>query len=375
MAWYLHIDMDSFYVSVERALDPSLNGKPVMVGGRSGRGVVTSASYEARRYGVRSAMPGFQARKLCPTGIFLPGRRKLYSEFSKKVFSLLRCYSPDVRAFSIDEGLVDLTGTERLLGHPFETAHTIIGRIMEDLKLPSSGGLSTSRTLAKIAATAAKPHGLVFVPSGSEESFLEPLPVSALPGVGPKTFEELHRQGITTVGILLRHARLRDRFLDLERHHSGSDTRRSDHSIGNETTLDQPLRDREKMETVLRQLVEEVAGRLRRQKLHARCITVKIRYTNFQTITRSRTLRTPTCFDGDIFKIATNLLARNVSANAAVRLLGVSVSGLEQTGWQESLFDYGERYTMEKLYEGIDRLRSKYGDDTITLGAKPDKRG
>ena len=151
--------MDSFYVSVERVLDPSLEGKPVMVGGGSGRGVVTSASYEARQFGVRSAMPGFQARRLCPDGIFVPGRRKIYSEFSAKVFDLLRTFSPDVRAFSIDEGLVNLTGTERLMGHPIRVAHEIIGRIRNELGLPSSGGLAAHPTVAKIAATTVKPRG------------------------------------------------------------------------------------------------------------------------------------------------------------------------------------------------------------------------
>ena len=191
MAFYLHIDMDSFYVSVERVLDPSLEGKPVMVGGGSGRGVVTSASYEARQFGVRSAMPGFQARRLCPDGIFVPGRRKIYSEFSAKVFDLLRTFSPDVRAFSIDEGLVNLTGTERLMGHPIRVAHEIIGRIRNELGLPSSGGLAAHPTVAKIAATTVKPRGLLYVPPGSEERFLGPLDVSIIPGVGPKTHREL----------------------------------------------------------------------------------------------------------------------------------------------------------------------------------------
>ena len=171
MALYLHIDMDSFYVSVERVLDPSLEGKPVMVGGGGGRGVVTSASYEARQYGVRSAMPGFQARRLCPDGIFVPGRRGVYSEFSRKVFDLLRCFSPDVRTFSIDEGLVNLTGTERLMGHPIRTANEIIDRIKRDLGLPSSGGLATHPTLAKIAATAVKPRGLALRAAGVRRAF------------------------------------------------------------------------------------------------------------------------------------------------------------------------------------------------------------
>ena len=367
MALYLHIDMDSFYVSVERVLDPSLEGKPVMVGGGAGRGVVTSASYEARQYGVRSAMPGFQARRLCPDGIFVPGRRGVYSEFSRKVFDLLRCFSPDVRAFSIDEGLVNLTGTERLMGHPIRTANEIIDRIKRDLGLPSSGGLATHPTLAKIAATAVKPRGLLYVPPGSEERFLGPLDVSAIPGVGPKTYRELVGRGIATVAQLLAHPRLGRRYLDLER--TTESGRAHEHSIGSETTLAQPLTDAAAMEQVLGGLVGDVAARLRRQGGRARRITLKLRYSDFKTITRSRTLKAPTCFDVEIFKVARELLASNLAPSRPVRLLGISASGITTEGWQDTMFDYRERASMDELYKGIDRLRHKYGEDTVTLGA------
>ena len=367
MALYLHIDMDSFYVSVERVLDPSLEGKPVMVGGGAGRGVVTSASYEARQYGVRSAMPGFQARRLCPDGIFVPGRRGVYSEFSRKVFDLLRCFSPDVRAFSIDEGLVNLTGTERLMGHPIRTANEIIDRIKRDLGLPSSGGLATHPTLAKIAATAVKPRGLLYVPPGSEERFLGPLDVAVIPGVGPKTHRELVGRGIATVAQLLAHPRLGRRYLDLER--TTESGHAHEHSIGSETTLAQPLTDAAAMEQVLGGLVGDVAARLRRQGGRARRITLKLRYSDFKTITRSRTLKAPTCFDVDIFKVARELLASNLAPGRPVRLLGISASGITTEGWQDSMFDYRERASMDELYKGIDRLRHKYGEATVTLGA------
>ena len=371
MAFFLHIDMDSFYVSVERVLDPSLEGKPVMVGGGSSRGVVTSASYEARQYGVRSAMPGFQARRLCPDGIFVPGRRKVYSEFSGKVFDLLRTFSPDVRAFSIDEGLVNLTGTERLMGHPIRVAHEIIGRIRQELRLPSSGGLATHPTLAKIAATSVKPRGLLYVPPGSEERFLAPLDVSVIPGVGPKTHRELTGRGIATVAQLLAHPRLGRRFLNLERPEGIGGPH--EHSIGSETTLPQSVTDPAEMERVLGGLVREVAARLRRQGGRARRITLKLRYSDFKTITRSRTLKAPTCFDVDIFKVARNLLAANLAPDKAVRLLGVSTSGITTEGWQDSIFDYRERASMDQLYKGIDRLRDKYGEETVTLGAGKDR--
>ena len=373
MAWYLHIDMDAFYASVEQALDPTLRGLPVIVGGRSGRGVVTSASYEARKFGVHSAMPAFEAHELCPEGIFLPNRRRTYAEFSRRVFAILEQYSPDVHAISIDEGLVDLTGTERLLGPPLKTADQIIRRIENELKLASSGGLSTSRVTAKIAATLAKPHGLIYVPAGCEEDFLRPLPVALIPGVGPKTHAGLAQRGIQTIGDLLKRSDLGARFLDLDvterRQH------RHDHSIGNETTLDKPAKEIEQMEKILWELVEEVGRRLRRESFYAHCIAIKVRYSNFQTFTRSRTLQTPTCFDREIFDVVSDLLRRNLTRGRAVRLLGVSASALQSTGWQEPLFARDKRISWEKLYRGIDDLRHKYGADAIGAATPRNRPG
>jgi DNA polymerase-4 len=371
MAWYLHIDMDAFFASVEQVLDPTLRGKPVIVGGRSGRGVVTSASYEAREFGVHSAMPGFQARKLCPHGIFVPNRRRVYSEFSRKVFAILEQYSPEVHAISIDEGVVDLTGTDRLFGPPLKTADQIIRRIETELGLPSSAGLSRSKVVSKIAATLAKPRGLIFIPQGSEKEFLTPLAVEWIPGIGPKTHKRLSQKGVKTIGDLF-DRELAKQFLDLgeaanrERHH--------DHSIGNETTLEKPLTEREQMETVLWDLVEEVGSRLRREEFYARCLALKIRYANFQTITRSRTLAAPTCFDREIFDVVSDLLRQNITQGRAIRLLGVSASALQSSGWQEPLFSHERRESWEKLYQGIDKLRHKYGENSIGA-ATPRNRG
>ena len=362
MAWFLHIDMDAFYASVEQALDPSLKNKPVIVGGRNGRGVVTSASYEARKFGVHSAMPGFRANKLCPHGIFLPNRHRVYSEYSRKVFAILRQYSPEVHAISIDEGVVDLTGTEKLLGPPLETADRIIRRIEQELDLPSSAGLSSHRVVSKIAATLAKPHGLISVAAGDEGDFLAPLPVELVPGVGPKTQKQLLQRGIQTIGDLLQ-SKLGSRHLDLsevaqrERHH--------DHSIGNETTFEKPIKDIEHLERVLWQLIEEVGGRLRKENTYARCLVLKIRYSDFQTITRSRTLSSPTCFDREIFEVVRQLLKQNLAHDRTVRLLGVSAGSLQSSGWQESLLDRDRRGALDKLYQGIDQLREKYGEDAV----------
>jgi DNA polymerase IV len=363
MPWYLHIDMDAFFASVEQALNPALRGKPVIVGGRNARGVVTSASYEARKLGVHSAMPGFQANKLCPQGIFLPNRHRVYREFSKKVFAILEDFSPEVHALSIDEGLVDLTGTERLFGSPLNTADQMIRRIEAELGLPASGGLASSRVVAKIAATLAKPRGLIYVPFGSEKDFLSPLAVKMIPGVGPKTHKVFSQKGINTIDDLLSRPELAARYLDLG--DAGKREVSGDHSIGNETTLERPLKLRDKMEEVLWELVEEVGGRLRRQKLYARCLTLKIRYTSFQTLTRSRTLSPPTCFDREIFDVVSELLRRNLAQGGAVRLLGVSASGLQTSGWQEPLLNRQKRQSWEKLYQAVDELRHKYGEESI----------
>jgi DNA polymerase-4 len=217
--------------------------------------------------------------------------------------------------------------------------------------------------VAKIAATLAKPNGFVHVPFGSEAAFLSPLPVEAIPGVGPKTHYKLLRRGVKTIGDLLGNHELRLRFLNLEA--SSQADRSHGHSIGNETTLDTPLKNSDKMEEVLWELVEEVGSRLRKEGSYTRCITVKIRYINFKTITRSRTLSTPTCFDREIFEVARHLLKRNLAHASTVRLLGVSASSLLSSGWQESIFDVQKRRSWEKLYRGIDQLRQKYGEETI----------
>ncbi len=362
MPSYFHIDMDAFYASVEQAVRPELKGKAVIVGGGGGRGVVTSASYEARKYGVRSAMPGFQARRLCPRGIFLPNRHALYGEYSEKVFAILEEFSPAVRALSIDEAVVDLTGTEKLFGAPVATAERIIARIRRDLDLPASGGLASNRVVAKIAATLAKPQGMIHVFPGSEENFLAPLSISLVPGVGPKTREELFARGVKTIGDLLSRPELRDRYFDFD---ARAEARRRDHSIGSETTLDRPLKHLGEMEEALWGLVEEVGRRLRRERVFARCIAVKIRYSDFKTLTRSLTLARPTCADREIFGVAAALVRKHAAPGRAVRLLGVSASALARSGWQESLFDAKRSRALEDLYRGIDRLRWKYGDEAI----------
>jgi DNA polymerase IV len=372
MSCFLHIDMDAFYASVEQALDPSLAGKAVIVGGGNGRGVVTSASYEARKFGVYSAMPGFRAKQLCPHGVFLPNRHRVYSEYSRKVFAILRQYSPEVHAISIDEALVDLTGTEKLFGPALETAAAIIRRIAGEVGLPSSGGVSSNAVVSKIAATLAKPRGLLSVAAGDEKEFLAPLAVDSIPGVGPKTHKNLLQRGIRTIGDLLKDRELANRFLDFAA--TGERHRHHNHSVGNETTFDQPLQTIEKLERILWELVEQVAARLRKENVYARAITVKIRYGDFHTITRSRVLTTPTFFDREIFAVGSELLRRNYTGEKAVRLLGVSAATLQDSPWQEDLLGHERHEALNKLYRGIDRLREKYGDETIGTATSRQRR-
>jgi DNA polymerase-4 len=219
----------------------------------------------------------------------------------------------------------------------------------------------------------AKPHGLIYVPAGSEEDFLAPLAVEKIPGVGPKTHKLMLQRGIKTIGDLLKKTELAARYLDLgaaderQRHH--------DHSVGNETTLDQPLSRVAQMEEVLWELVEEVGGRLRHEEMFARCLTLKIRYTNFHTVTRSRTLPAPTCFDKEIFNVVSDLLHRNLGKGSAVRLLGVSASALQSSGWQEPLLNRDQRQSLERLYKGIDRLRQKFGADAIGAASARKRSG
>ncbi len=209
---------------------------------------------------------------------------------------------------------------------------------------------------------------MIHVPPGSEQTFLSPLPVEKIPGVGPKAHRELLQQKIKTIGDLLSHPALRNRYLDLEEAEQQEHDR--NHSIGKETTLEKPLREIKQMEEVLWQLVEEVGERLRQEGSYARCITVKIRYTNFKTITRSRTLSVPSCFDREIFEVARDLLKKNLSRAGSVRLLGVITSSLQNSGWQESMFDIQKRRSWEKLYRGIDRLRQKYGEEVVGVATR-----
>ncbi|MFQ5482827.1 MAG: DNA polymerase IV, partial [Nitrospinaceae bacterium] len=319
----LHIDMDAFFVSVERVLDPSLAGRAVIVGGDpDGRWVVAAASYEARDYGVHSAMPIARARRLCPHAVFRRGSHRRYSEFSARLFTILETYSPLVEPMSLDEACLDLTGCARLhRGPAAKTAVRIRGEVQRTLGLPASIGLASNKLMAKIASGLAKPQGFLRVQAGQEGGFLAPLPIGRIPGIGPKSRERFQRLGIRTVGQL---AALPRELLEEVYGNWGARLywrargvcdapvrrRGESKSISRETTLDEDTLSGPFLESVLSRLTEQAAAQLRADGLHARCVTLKLRYSDFRTLTRSHTLSQPAWEDHILYSAAAGLFRR-----------------------------------------------------------------
>ena len=383
----LHVDIDAFFVSVEEALDPSLKGKPVIVGGDpDGRGVVAAASYAVRRYGVHSAMPIAQAKRLCPHAIFLSGSHRRYSEYSAKVFEILKRYSPLVEPMSLDEAFVDLTGCERLHGPVLKSAEKIRNEIREALGLNASIGIASNKLLAKIASAYCKPNGMLWIAPGMEQRFLAPLPIQRVPGIGPKGGAELRRMGIKSVGDL---ARLPLELLEeaygkwgvslYSKARGISDSPvigevEDPRSISRETTLEMDSADPLFLESTLSYLTEKAAGQLRENKLFARTVTLKLRYSDFKTVTRSKTLEMPTAEDHTLFKIGAGLLRKLFTRRVRVRLIGIAFTSLTATPYrQEGLFDSKGGQCWDDLYQGIDRIRHKYGFRSI-LRARSNQR-
>ena len=371
----LHVDIDAFFVSVEEVLDPSLKGKPVIVGGNpEGRGVVAAASYAVRRYGVHSAMPIAQAKRLCPHAIFLRGSHRRYSEYSEKVFEILKRYSPLVEPMSLDEAFVDLTGCERLHGPVLKSAEKIRNEIREALGLNASIGIASNKLLAKIASAYCKPNGMLWIAPGMEQRFLAPLPIQRVPGIGPKGGAELRRMGIKSVGDL---ARLPLELLEeaygkwgvslYSKARGISDSPvigevEDPRSISRETTLETDSADPIFLESTLSYLTEKVAGQLRENKLFAGTVTLKLRYSDFKTVTRSKTLEMPTAKDHTLFKTGVGLFRKLFTHGARVRLIGIAFTSLTATPYrQEDLFDPKGGQCWDGLYQGIDRIRHKYG--------------
>ncbi|HET9742824.1 MAG TPA: DNA polymerase IV [Terriglobales bacterium] len=377
-----HVDMDAFFVSVEELLDPSLKGKPVIVGGaKDQRGVVAAASYAARKFGVHSAMPLRTAAKLCPDGIYLDGHPHLYREYSHKVRTILQRFSPKVGMASVDEAYLDMSGTERLLGPPLKVAHDLHEAIGGELKLNCSIGIGTSRVVAKIASDLAKPNGIFYVCAGYEARMFADLPVRKMPGIGKVTEGKLHEFGIQTFADLQSSPELERQFGAYGPAMAGK-ARGEDaggwfdeeigegeaKSISHEHTFGEDTADLQTLETTLARLCEMVGRRLREQEVHARTIQLKLRYSDFHTITRAHSLESATNSDREILAQIRRLFHANWKAGARVRLLGVHASSFDEPEASGSLlFDDADRW--KNALSAADRLRDKYGESAVHIGS------
>ncbi len=386
MKTIFHVDMDAFFVSVEELFDPSLKGKAVVVGGRPNeRGVVSAASYEARKFGVHSAMPLRTAYKMCPHAIFVDGHPDRYRDCSENVFEVLNRFSPQVEMASIDEAYLDMTGTERLHGPPLRAAHSLHEAMRDATRLNCSIGVATSRLVAKISSDQAKPNGVLRIMPGQEARFLAPLDVRKVPGVGKVTEKNLHALGIRKIGDLARfdEAFLESRFgkwgLALAGKARGLDAggwfdsevgaRTDPKSISHEHTYNEDTADAGTLEATLARLSEMVGRRLRENKLHARTVQLKLRYKDFTTLTRAHSLDRATQIDTEIFEQARALFRKNWKPERQVRLLGVHVSSFETAEPQPGLLAEDQHERWEQALAAADRLRDKYGESAVSLAS------
>jgi DNA polymerase IV len=383
----IHVDLDAFFVAVEQVLNPGLIGKPVVVGGSAGhRGVVATASYEARKYGLRSAMPMATAIRLCPQAIIIPGHYAEYRSYSRRFMAILADFSPFLQPMGLDEAYLDATGFESLHGSIFEMARKIKARVRSELGIVASIGIAPCKVVAKVASDESKPDGLIEVKKGKEASFLAPLDIRKLPGVGKKTEEALRNMGIQTIGALVRRdggsivsrfGALGEMLCDYAR---GIDDREvhppgEPKSISRETTFQEDSRDRDFLLAVLRRQAEKVGADLRESGKQARCIGIKIRYSDFDTLTRHRTLPDATDTNEMIFRVGTELLTRILSSERrAVRLVGIEVSSLTEPGIQLSMLDQREK-RLRELDRAVDSIRLKHGFDMIATGRTASLKG
>ncbi|MGB9435313.1 MAG: DNA polymerase IV [Candidatus Acidiferrum sp.] len=376
----LHVDMDAFFVSVELLERPELRGKPVVVGGRPDqRGVVSAASYEARKFGIHSAMPLRTAGRLCPHAVFLDGHHEKYSEWSDRVASILANFSPIVEMVSIDEAYLDLSGTERLHGPPFAAADKLLRTITQQSGLPCSGGLAATRLVAKVASDQAKPRGLVWVAPGMEARFLAPLPIRKIPGIGEVTERALHALGIETVEQLASHEqeRLEKIFgqwgTALYRKARGGDAYEflidaEPKSISHNHTFGEDTSNIPEMESLLSHLSQKACKRLREAGLSARTLTLTIRYAGFQTYTRSKSVQDPVHLDSDVHAVFLDLFRAHRDPKRKVRLLGVALSNLCHDAKQLELLEADRREKLDRLTKATDRLRDKFGFGSVQFG-------
>ena len=376
----LHVDMDAFFVSVELLERPELRGKPVVVGGRPDqRGVVTAASYEARKYGIQSAMPLRTAGRLCPHAIFLDGHHAKYTQWSDRVATILTNFSPVVEMVSIDEAYLDLAGTERLHGPPLGAADKLLRSITGTTGLPCSAGLASTRLVAKVASDQGKPRGLVWVPAGSEERFLAPLPVRKIPGIGKVTERALRALGIETVQQIAAQPqeRLEKIFgqwgTALYRKARGGDSYEfvvdaEPKSISQNHTFNEDTDDTAALTAVLSHLSQKACKRLREAGLAASTLTLTIRYAGFDTYTRSKSLGESTALDAGINAVFQELFQKHRDQRRKVRLLGVSLSNFSHGGEQLDLLQAERREKLQKLTQATDRLRDRFGFSKVQFG-------
>ncbi len=369
----MHLDLDAFFCSVEELLNPALRGKAFVVGGSpQGRGVVSSPSYPARKFGVRSAMPTSQALRLCPGLIVVPHRPDTYGRYSKRVMDVLREYTSTLQQISVDEAWFDMTGFER---DPEALAREIQQRIKTNVLLPASIGIATSKLVSKMASGKAKPAGVLLIPDGGEAAFLAPMQVEELWGVGEATATRLHSLGLRSIGQLQQSpaSMLRGIFGD----HAESMLRRANgidesavhedrevKSISEENTFARDVSEEDTLRDELMSQSDGIATRLRKQDLHARTVHIKLRWPDFTTITRQVTLAQPTQLGEDVFASAETLWRANWRHGQAVRLIGVGVSGLGEFQ-QLGMFDSDKREHQISLAKTVDGLRAQYGDAIV----------
>lgn len=376
----MHIDLDTFFVSVERVLNPELEGKPVVVGGKPDRrGVVASASYEARAFGLHAGMPLVTASRLCPRAIFIVGSFPKYRDASQKFMAILADFSPYIEPLGLDEAYLDATGFESIHGSAKQMAASIKQRIRDELGICASIGITGCKIAAKVASDLSKPDGLIEVPAGEERSFLNPLPVAKLPGIGGKSQSILRNLGINTIGQL---AALPTDMLKryfgaygevVHRHAAGIDDRKVEppgeaKSTSRETTFSTDTRNDSRLQATLRYLSERVGSDLRQQGKQAKCITIKLRYADFTTLTRQQTLSQAADTDQVIFDTGYKLLRKELAKEKqAVRLIGIGVTNLVKGGRQLNMLD-SSAVRLERLNTAIDRIRKKYGFTAIQTG-------